>query len=234
MEYRGFFRVSGLTFMVVTILGCANSASHKVVKTEQIGDQELSCSQLRTEKRKVEVIIRGVEQDKADMTGADVVDGLLWFPFNVIAKQSNYSNATKAAEDRIEYLTSLEIEHGCTAEGISAVTQAGDTKASQQLQQLNSLYKSGVLSQDEYIEKRTKILDSIVPETAAASGVTSQKRLGQYSHKIESMAKDRNCQVVGFAELLSKTGSIEVYQVNCKGSEPLLARCEYQDCGFVN
>ena len=229
-----FFRISALALMAAYILGCANSASHKVVKTEQVGDEELSCSQLRTEKRKVEVIIRGVEQDKADMTGADVVDGLLWFPFNVIAKQSNYSSATKAAEDRIEYLNSLEIERGCNAEGPNVASMAADAKASGQLQQLNALYRSGVLTQGEFIEKRTKILNSITPPTTVASGAAAQKKMGQYSHKIEMMARGRDCQVVGIAELISKIGPVEVYQVNCRDSQPLLGRCEYQDCAFVN
>ena len=47
------------------------------------------------------------------MTGADVVDGLLWFPFNVIAKQSNYSNAVKAAEKRLAHLQALAKERRC-------------------------------------------------------------------------------------------------------------------------
>ncbi len=95
------------------ISGCANSANHEVVTTTKGSDAYLTCKEIRIEKKRIETIVDGVNQDKEDMTGADVVDGLLWFPFNVIAKQSNYSNAIKAAEKRKEHLIVLEKENKC-------------------------------------------------------------------------------------------------------------------------
>jgi hypothetical protein len=94
--------------------GCANSASHEVVRATGANDALLDCAGIDAELRHVHSIIDGVEQDKKDMTGADVVDGILWFPFNVIAKQANYASASKAAHARIDTLTALRGQKGCT------------------------------------------------------------------------------------------------------------------------
>ena len=228
-EHR-FFAVASLA---VVLFGCANSASHKVIKTEQVGDTELSCSDIRTEKRKAQIIINGVEQDKADMTGADVVDGLLWFPFNVIAKQSNYSSATQAAEDRISYLTSLEIERGCKSGSVSREEDNLDKVATRQLLQINGLYKEGVLTRDEYLQKRAKILSTVASPMSEAEIREEQKKMGQYSYNVEKMAKQRGCNLTGGAALLSKSGPIELYQVGCLESDSIVVRCEYQNCSVL-
>lgn len=220
-----------VAFLTAVLYGCANSASHKVVKTEKIGDTALSCSELRTEKRKAQIIINGIEQDKADMTGADLVDGLLWFPFNVIAKQANYSSATDAAEDRISYLTSLEIEQGCKSGAGSRDKEDDlDRAATRQLRQINELYKERVLTRDEYLQKRANILSSVVEPMSESEIRREQKKLGQYSYNVEKMAKQRGCNLTGAAALLSKNGPVEIYKVACLEADSIVVRCEYQDC----
>ena len=94
--------------ILLLIYGCAGSASHKVVSANQSGDTDLNCKQLDAEIVRAQVIIDGVNQDKNDVSGADWVDGLLWFPFNLIAKSQNYKNATQAADRRIERLENLK------------------------------------------------------------------------------------------------------------------------------
>lgn len=99
--------------MVMMLSACANSASHEVVSVTSTSDPYLDCMDIRIAKANMRQIIDGVDKDKADMTGADVVDGLLWFPFNVMAKQANYANSKKAAQARLEHLTVLEKEKRC-------------------------------------------------------------------------------------------------------------------------
>jgi hypothetical protein len=62
---------------------------------------------------KAQFVIDGVNRDKEDLTGADVIDGLLWFPFNLIAKDANYRDALEAGNQRIARLTELEKEKNC-------------------------------------------------------------------------------------------------------------------------
>lgn len=120
-----------LATIAITLLlsACANSASHEVVKVTSPSDAYLDCKDIRVAKANMNQIIDGVEQDKKDMTGADVVDGILWFPFNVIAKQANYTNSKKAATARLEHLTVLEHENGCKVKPKSKAASAPKKKA---------------------------------------------------------------------------------------------------------
>ena len=93
-----------LLVLFIFVVSCAGSAEHKVVSANQAGDRNLSCSELAGEIVRAQVIIDGVNEDKSGISGADWVDGILWFPFNLIAKSQNYKNATLAAYRRIEIL----------------------------------------------------------------------------------------------------------------------------------
>lgn len=211
-----------------TLTACANSASHKVVSTEKSTDAYLSCSDIRVEKRKTQAIIDGVDRDKEDMTGADFVDGLLWFPFNVIAKQSNYSSATNAAESRISHLTAMEAERGCSVAGNNSVS---DTKVSQQLKSLNQLYKEGLLTESEFFEKREAVLNQITDTSKPYSNSgKSEVNVGQYSFKVAKMAETDGCLVNTPAEEIIKDGYVMYYQVGCSNKPPVVYRCEFNDC----
>ena len=219
------------------LYGCANSASHQVVKKEKAQDDYMSCSDIRLEKRKVQAIVSGVEQDKQDMTGSDVVDGILWFPFNVIAKQSNYASATDAAEGRIENLALLEVERGCSPD---APTMAGQTpadkKVAEQVKQLNDLYKDGLLTQEEFLTKRKAALATLEKEDKPSSQSRSanKTRLGPFAYQAERAAEDKDCYVLGSSDMISKDGPDEFYQVNCRDREPALVKCTFGKCAALN
>ena len=219
------------------LYGCANSASHRVVKKEKVQDDYMNCSDLRLEKHKVQAIIGGVEQDKQDMTGADVVDGILWFPFNVIAKQSNYASATDAAEARIEHLAMLEVERGCDPDAPrTAAAKSTDEKVKKQVQQLNMLYKDGLLTQEEFLAKRKDALATLEKEDKPSSQYRSAKktRLGPYAYQAERAAENNDCYVLGSSDMISKDGPDEFYQVNCKDKEPTLVKCTFGKCTALN
>lgn len=92
---------------LVFISGCAGSATHDVVSSYQATDESLTCREIQTEMTKAQMVIDGVNKDKEDWTAADITDGILWFPFNLIAKDSNYSEALEAGDKRIARLTAL-------------------------------------------------------------------------------------------------------------------------------
>lgn len=76
-------------------------------------DENLSCEELAVEMYKAQDVIDAVAKDREDISGKDWVDGILWFPFNLIAKSGNYKKATEAASKRIERLTVLKEKKGC-------------------------------------------------------------------------------------------------------------------------
>ncbi|MBI2969391.1 MAG: hypothetical protein HYY36_01455 [Gammaproteobacteria bacterium] len=102
------------SLMLLIMYGCAGSASHKVLTSYEQNDVNLDCAEIDTEIAKAQDVIDAVNQDKEDISGKDVIDGLLWFPFNLIAKSSNYDKALEAADGRMERLTELKNEKGCS------------------------------------------------------------------------------------------------------------------------
>lgn len=219
-----YLLLSQTVLLASLLTSCANSASHKVVALEKATDEYMSCSNIRTEKRKVQAIINGVARDKEDIDGADFVDGLLWFPFNLLAKSSNYSNATEAAEARIEYLSIMEAENGCKTS--SRNSSKKDSKVSNQLKQLNSLYKDDILSKEEYMKKREGILTQLDD-----TNQNKTRRIGEWGYIASKIAKENDCDSRYGASMITKNGSISFYQVICNGNrEPMLLKCQYGEC----
>ena len=153
---RRNFVISGLVALMVS--GCAGSATHDVVSAHRAGDNDLTCREITSEITKAQVIIDGVKKDKDDLTAADITDTLLWFPFNLIAKDSNYSDAIQAADRRIARLSDLRKENNC------ATASAGTKDTSdivEKISKLNRLYKSGAIDAVEYKALKQKLLSGI-------------------------------------------------------------------------
>ena len=140
-------------FTAVILTGCAGSASHKVLSSHQATDADLSCSQIDMEIAQAQTVIDGVNEDKDDISGADVVDGVLYFPFNLIAKHSNYDSALDAADRRISRLQELKTTNSCS-------TDSNDQyqALSQKLKELNKLHTDGMINDDEYKKSKLKLL----------------------------------------------------------------------------
>mgnify|MGYP001242459439 CR=1 FL=1 len=146
----------GIYSTCLLLINCAGSAQHEVVSAHKAGDTDLTCKQLDNEIVRAQVIIDGVEKDKSGVSGADILDGLLWFPFNLIAKSQNYKNSLNAADRRIERVEQLKVDKGCAAE--TEAIQAKTEDLTQKLLDLNQLYKDGGLTKKEYTKAKKKLL----------------------------------------------------------------------------
>ena len=115
----------GIYLTCLLLINCAGSATHDVVSAHKAGDTDMTCKELDSEIVRAQVIIDGVEKDKSGMSGADILDGMLWFPFNLIAKSQNYKNALNSADRRIERIEKLKADKGCESrsEEIKAKTK---------------------------------------------------------------------------------------------------------------
>ena len=141
---------------LIILFGCAGSATHDVVSAYQSKDSTLTCSEIDKEIVLAQVIIDGINEDKSGISGADIMDGLLYFPFNMIAKSQNYKNSLSAADKRIERLENLKIDKDCkdTSKEIVKIK----TSLSQELKELTKMYKSGDLSKIEFEKAKNKLL----------------------------------------------------------------------------
>jgi hypothetical protein len=142
---------------VVGLAGCAGSADHAIVSSYTATDSTLTCSQLHSEMIKTQVVIDGVNRDKDDISGADIMDGIFWFPFNLMAKSDNYEKSLTAAGNRINRLEDLRREKSCTAIDV-AETKKAASDITDQLIKLSQLHKDGALSDEEYKAAKEKLL----------------------------------------------------------------------------
>ncbi len=146
-------RVS-LCVLVAALTGCAGSANHEVVSAYNATDASMNCSQITAEQVRVQAIINAVNQDKDDVTGADMLDGILWFPFNLIAKNNNYKSALKAADQRLARLDELRKGGNCSDEQLAEAEQRMESK----LKELKNLRDKDLITQEEYNASRKAVL----------------------------------------------------------------------------
>ncbi len=149
----------GVILAFTMIAGCAGSAQHEILTANKAGDDRLTCNRLDSEIVKAQVVIDGVKKDKSDVSGKDVIDGVLWFPFNLIAKNSNYKNSLEAADRRIEKLYARKKDKGCSDTTEAVKKKTGDMLG--QIKELNALYKNGALTKEEYVSAKQKLLDKL-------------------------------------------------------------------------
>ena len=152
-------QVNFALIMAVVLSGCAGSAAHKVVTANQSSDNSIDCKTVEAEIVRTQVIIDDVNKDKDDISGADIVDGVLWFPFNLIAKQQNYNNALEAADKRLARLNEIKSEKNCLS--ADADLKGRTNTALTELEKLAKLHRDGVLSDEEYVTAKQKILERI-------------------------------------------------------------------------
>lgn len=146
--------VISLATSAIILQGCAGSANHEVVTAYHASDESMSCEQLTAEQVRVQAIINQVNADKDDVSGADLVDGILWFPFNLIAKNMNYSDALNAANARIARIDGLRRDNNCSEEQYAKAEKNIEEK----LLELKDLREKDLISEDEYKEARKKVL----------------------------------------------------------------------------
>ncbi|HUP94151.1 MAG TPA: hypothetical protein VM164_04530 [Burkholderiales bacterium] len=101
-------KLAASAICIAFLSGCAGSANHPILSAHEAEDDKISCSNVDGQILKAQAVIDGVNKDKSDVTGADVIDTLLWFPFNLIAKSINYKDALEAADRRIARLQELK------------------------------------------------------------------------------------------------------------------------------
>lgn len=148
-----------VVFICILLAGCAGSASHEILTANNAGDDKLSCEQLDSETVKAQVVIDGVRKDQSDVSGKDVVDGVLWFPFNLIAKNSNYKNSLEAADKRLARIGEMKKERGCDSN--TAMVKQKTEDALEKISKLNALYKEGAITKAEYESSKKKLLDEL-------------------------------------------------------------------------
>ena len=141
-------------------------AKPTVVDSIMPGDEELNCGQLKNSVAEAQRFIKDAEGVKGG-TGDNWARGLFFWPA-IIQSYSNANEAIAAANTRKVHLFNIMRQKNCKNVGLLVIetTAIGgeDSKRSEEsltseLQTLNELYKSGVLSEEEFKKAKKKILN---------------------------------------------------------------------------
>lgn len=222
-----------LVASLVSLVGCAGSANHRVLVVSQDHDKHLGCEALDSEIDVATRLISEVEKDKNDLNEADDWDILLWFPLWPFAKTANYHMSEKTAEARIGVLEAHKIERGCYTAGI--VSDA-DKKAASRLREVALRYDFRNTTFAHYKQVREEIL---APRKAAQTALSMQaaersKTMGVWAYEVEKLARDQGCSLDGGSDLLSVDGGNQTYQVDCTNTASMTVQCDGYACRIAN
>ena len=153
-----FTRILFLGMILVLLNSCAKPT---VVNVVMPGDEDLNCKQLEEAVAEAQNFKRKAEFTK-EGTGGNTARVILFWP--AWAKTlHNADIAIVAADDRNYHLLKIMRKKNC--KGIDSInaetstTSSSKNNISKELNELNALYKSGALTEDEFKEAKSKVLD---------------------------------------------------------------------------
>lgn len=211
---------------LVSLVGCAGSANHRVLVVTQDRDKDLSCDALDREIDVARNLISEVNKDKSDLNEADDWDMLLWLPLWPIAKTANYHMSEKTAEARIGVLEAHKIERGCYSAGD---VSEDDKHAAQKLREIALRYDNRTTTFAHYQTVREEILSSVkAPQEAQVA--EKKKRMGLWAYEVEKLAKEQGCLLDGGSDLLAINGAQQTYRVDCTNTASMIVQCDGYAC----
>ena len=148
-----------ILFFIINLIFITSCAKPKVVNTILPDDEKLNCKQLQNAIIETKKIKRDAEYAK-EGTGGNVARMILFWP--AWAKTlHNADVAILAANDRNYHLTKLMKSKKCDGvDDISNSYKTSNNNISQQLKDLNEMYKSGILTKEEFEKAKKKTLDN--------------------------------------------------------------------------
>jgi hypothetical protein len=151
-------RIIASAAMAVFMVGCARSMA---VERVQMRDNELTCNQLLAEIQEAERFRRSAEDNKG-FTGTNTAAVLFFWPA-LFMTYSDANEAIRAADERKAHLTRLYNEENCEMDKERGQTNpiATDSHIEARLQELKGLLDQGLISPDEYWQKREEILKDL-------------------------------------------------------------------------
>jgi len=155
-----------LVILLTGLFFLSSCAKPTVVDSIMPGDEELNCGQLKNSVAEAQRFIKDAEGVKGG-TGDNWARGLLFWPA-IIQSYSNANEAIAAANTRKVHLFNIMRQKNCKNVGLLVIettaiggedSRRSEESLTNELQTLNELYKSGVLSEEEFKQAKKKILN---------------------------------------------------------------------------
>ena len=138
--------------IISTIFVLSSCASPEVVKTVQISDKDLSCSQLIAATEEAKKFEEDGREGRTE-TGTNVAAALFWWP-GLVATYINTDDAIDAAKDRQEHLAKIYDEKCSENSNIKSVSKSIENE----LNNLKRMHTKGLITDEEYKAARKKAL----------------------------------------------------------------------------
>jgi len=153
---KKFMRIVVISISMIFLYSCAKPT---VVNVVMPGDEKLNCEQLENAVAESQKIKREAEYVK-DGTGANLARAMLFWPAWAQTLH-NADVAIMAADDRNYHLIKLMKKKKCKGVDTINAKIVGATDKNNvvsQLKDLNEMYKSGVLTKEEFEMAKKKVL----------------------------------------------------------------------------
>jgi hypothetical protein len=151
LDTGSVFTVRIPVIISIFLLGCA---SPKVIEERQVGDESLSCAQIKEQIAEADRFEEAARDDKG-VTGTNAAALLFFWPA-LLFTYDNIGDAMDAASERKRYLHGIYSKNTCDSK--SLVNSEKDKELSVKLAEFNNLYKQGVLTEEEYKAAKRKAL----------------------------------------------------------------------------
>jgi len=153
---KKFMRIVVISISMIFLYSCAKPT---VINVVMPGDEKLNCEQLENAVAESQKIKREAEFVK-DGTGGNLARAMLFWPAWAQTLH-NADVAIMAADDRNYHLIKLMKKKKC--KGVDAINAkiigtADKNNVVSQLKDLNEMYKSGVLTKEEFEMAKKKVL----------------------------------------------------------------------------
>lgn len=148
--------------VIIFSIALAGCATPHVVQPTRIGDQNLTCNQLDLEMAEADRFRTEAQKEKG-MTGTNVAAALFFWPA-MIGTYSNSNEAIAAADARKTHLMSNYVQKNCSSQSAGPTPETARTSfkaAEERLENLKAMLEKGLISSQEYEERRKTIVNSL-------------------------------------------------------------------------
>ena len=152
--------MKNLLYIIVLSLALFYScAKPKVVNVVMPSDEKLNCDELKAGYAETRRFKQEAESVKETNTGGNVTRTLLFWPA-LVKTLHNADVAIRAANDRAYHLIDIMKNKKCKdADKLYAeLTKTDSITISYEIRRLHRLYKSGAITEEEYIQAKKKVI----------------------------------------------------------------------------
>ena len=147
-----YYRTASLILFIMLISGCV---TNQAVQTVQVGDDEKSCQEIKSELARLGSKFEDAKEDSG-VTGKNVGLALVFWP-GIIVNEVRSNKNQDSIDSRVTHLSAIY-----NSRCLKSNSSQGELKSlSEQLKELKDLNDQGLISNDEYENARKRALKKI-------------------------------------------------------------------------